>query len=174
MLIITHGMMISLRNLIYNFVMTDITYRKATVNDIEQLVRLTVSFTDFNVKGANTAKGFYFEDWENSFRDELRDSITGSESAIFCAIADTVFIGYVGVHFDKHEYCCVIDELFVDENYRGKHVGDELIKYAEVWSKDFSPKMKVEVYDWNASAISFYARVGYEKNAVVMEKELDV
>ncbi len=64
-------------------------------------------------------------------------------------------------HGEKLVYVHVVS---VKETHRGKHIGEALLKRAEEMGREFgATRMTLEVYAFNAGAIRFYERVGFEK-----------
>jgi|SRR3989344_698628 len=145
-------------------------FKKADISDLEKIYQLAVLFTRFNAKNAPDPQEFFFDGWEKSFKEELTATLNDSESVIFYAELSGEPTGYAGVHHDKYEACCVLDELYVDTKFRGQKIGEVLVLACEDWCKNFSDKLKIEVYNWNTGALTFYERLGYNKNAVVFEK----
>ena len=67
-----------------------------------------------------------------------------------------------------------IDDLCVDENSRGQHIGKQLYEY----SKDFAQKsgcynLTLNVWSCNASAMKFYESCGLKPQKVHMETIFD-
>ena len=71
-----------------------------------------------------------------------------------------------------------LEDLFVRENFRGHGVGKALLlKVAEIARKEGYDTIRLDVLDWNESAIKFYKSLGAEylpqwRNVVIGEKAL--
>ena len=66
-----------------------------------------------------------------------------------------------------------IDDLCVDENLRGRHIGKELYEAALKMAKDSGCyNLTLNVWSCNASAVKFYESQGLVPQKVCMEKIL--
>ena len=64
-----------------------------------------------------------------------------------------------------------VDSLGVLESYRGKGVGKLLQEEVESWAKSVGiNEMELHVWDFNASAIGFYTKNGYQMASHRMRK----
>jgi GNAT superfamily N-acetyltransferase len=72
-----------------------------------------------------------------------------------------------------------LEDLFVRESFRGHGVGKALLcQVAEIARKEGHHTIRLDVLDWNESAIKFYKSLGAEylqqlRNVVIGEKALD-
>lgn len=72
-----------------------------------------------------------------------------------------------------------LEDLFVREAFRGRGVGKALLREtAEIARKEGHHSIRLDVLDWNESAIKFYESLGAEylpqwRNVVIGEKVLD-
>jgi GNAT superfamily N-acetyltransferase len=56
----------------------------------------------------------------------------------------------------------IINDVYVDEQYRGQNVSQELLKYAEEWIKNLGiNSVRAEVLTNNTPAFSFWFKEGY-------------
>ena len=79
-------------------------------------------------------------------------------------------IGYVVSSIDS-EKTGEIDSFFVDEDYRGKGIGDALIKKALKWMDQKGAGAKiVEVANGNEHAFAFYAKYGFLPRRTVLKQ----
>ena len=86
----------------------------------------------------------------------------------FCIIEETV--GHPVLMDDKTLY---IDDLCVDENIRGKHVGKALYEYARSFAKDIGCRsVTLNVWCGNDSAMAFYEKRGLKPRKIYMEDKL--
>ena len=66
-----------------------------------------------------------------------------------------------------------IDELGVDEKYRGKGIGRSLMEEALMISKKLNcQRIELNCWDFNEKAISFYEKFGMSLQRRIMEKEI--
>lgn len=81
---------------------------------------------------------------------------------------------------DKKEgpslYACktlYIDDLCIDENARGKHIGKEMYDYVKVFAKE-NGYYNVTLHAWecNPNAVGFYKHLGLEIQQYTMEEIL--
>ena len=90
-------------------------------------------------------------------------------------------MGYCFCVFQQHKDNSVladiktlyIDDLCVDENLRGRHIGKELYEAALKMAKDSGCyNLTLNVWNCNASAVKFYESQGLVPQKVCMEKIL--
>ena len=90
-------------------------------------------------------------------------------------------MGYCFCIFQRHESNSVltdvktlyIDDLCVDENLRGRHVGKELYEAAIALARDSGCyNLTLNVWSCNASAMRFYEAQGLAPQKICMEKIL--
>jgi GNAT superfamily N-acetyltransferase len=66
-----------------------------------------------------------------------------------------------------------IDELFVDDRYRGTGAGGALVDAAIRWFRERgAERAEVGAYSWNADAIAFYERHGFVPFTVTLTRPL--
>ena len=67
-----------------------------------------------------------------------------------------------------------IDSIYVEKEFRGQGLGDELMKCSLGWLDKNSVKVrKVTVAKGNSESISFYERYGFRTRAITLEQPLD-
>ena len=106
--------------------------------------------------------------WEER-RDDMRNKARGGRLRVDLAYDGDNVIGYCICTISKEEKG-EIDSLYVEEDYRRKGAGTELVKRSEKWF-DLSgiKERKVVIADGNEEAIPFYSKLGYYKRATVMQ-----
>lgn len=111
--------------------------------------------------------------------EELRTIIHNDEKPIFVAVDEKEdLLGYAFCYFERHEdshaftdiTSLYIDDLCVDENTRGQHVGKSLYNHA----LDFAKKqgcynVTLNVWCCNESAMKFYEACGLKPQKIGME-----
>ncbi|MFW6270486.1 MAG: N-acetyltransferase family protein [Bacillota bacterium] len=67
-----------------------------------------------------------------------------------------------------------INEIVVDEQYRGNGIGKTLMKEAHNWAIDKGiNEIELNVFKFNQNAIEFYRDLGYEVRNLTMTKKLN-
>lgn len=109
---------------------------------------------------------------------ELAEIIKDDTRPIFVAVEDEYVVGYAFCVFIQHENSNIltdvktlyIDDLCVDENVRGKHIGKELYNYVLDFAKaQDCYNITLNVWTLNESAIKFYEKLGLKPQKIGME-----
>jgi streptothricin acetyltransferase len=88
--------------------------------------------------------------------------VSNPDRIVFYAYVDDQLAGQIRVskHWNKYAY---IDDIAVNENYRGQGVGRALMEHAIEWAKSKSfPGMMLETQNNNVAGCRLYARCGFE------------
>lgn len=135
----------------------NITIRKATKEDAAKAHQLIIDLAIFENEPdavSNTVEQFI----EDGF---------GKEPAYHLIVADDTIAGVVGMALYVFSYSTwkgkmlFLDDLVVDEKYRGKGIGSLLIEHLFKIAKEETVKIiKWEVLDWNEPAINLYKKLG--------------
>ncbi len=114
--------------------------------------------------------------------DELTAIITDDRKPIFVAVDETnTVLGYAFCIRQQHLNNNIltdiktlyIDDLCVDENLRGQHIGRQLYEYVLKYAKDNGYyNVTLNVWSCNQSAMKFYESCGLVPQKVGMEKIL--
>ncbi|WP_022760603.1 GNAT family N-acetyltransferase [Butyrivibrio sp. AD3002] len=114
--------------------------------------------------------------------DELKVILKDDSRPIFAAVDDNdVMLGYAFCVHQEHPNdnlltdikTLYIDDLCVDENCRGQHVGRSLYDYVLGWAKDAGYyNITLNVWNCNESAMKFYESIGMQPYKVGMEQIL--
>ena len=100
---------------------------------------------------------------------------------IFVAVEDDKVLGYCFCQFKTTKNdpviadftTCYIDDLCVDENCRGKHVGKTLYEHTCRYAKEQGCySVTLNVWSCNESAMGFYEKLGLKPQKVGMENIL--
>ena len=139
-----------------------ITVREATQDDLVALARLNERFNDVKTTAAQIAarladpKGV-----EIPIVAEIDDQLVG-----FAGLRVVPLIFYEGAHAE-------LTELFVEESYRRRGVGQALIRFAERLAKSKgAEELVLHTSEENEIGQAFYTAMGYEAWEVVMGKRL--
>ena len=114
--------------------------------------------------------------------EELLEIIVDDTRPIFVGVdEDETVLGYAFCIFQQHinnniltdVKTLYIDDLCVDEELRGKHIGKELYEYVLAFAKESGCyNVTLNVWSCNESAMSFYEKCGLVPQKVGMEKIL--
>lgn len=150
--------------------------RRANQDDIEGLNRLLKQVLNVHHFGrpdifkANATK------YTN---DELKEILLDEKRPIFVSVDENNYVeGYafciVQQHIDDNILTDIrtlyIDDLCVDENIRGKHIGKKIYEFV----KDYAKKegfynLTLNVWSLNESAFKFYEAMGLKPQKIGME-----
>lgn len=114
--------------------------------------------------------------------DELLEIIKDDTKPIFVAVNDEEYVvGYAFCVFQQHIgnniltdiKTLYIDDLCVDENIRGQHIGKSLYEYVLEYAKEQGCyNVTLNVWSLNESAMKFYQACGLLPQKIGMEKIL--
>ena len=115
--------------------------------------------------------------------EELTEIIEDEMSPIFVAVDEQdQVLGYAFCKFIQHIdnniltdiKTLYIDDLCVDEDKRGMHIGKELYEYVLMFAKESGCyNVTLNVWSCNESAMKFYQKCGLVPQKVGMEKILE-
>ena len=114
---------------------------------------------------------------ENALTELLKDS----SRPIFAAVEDGKLLGYCFCILEitkdnpvlMDQKSLYIDDLCVDENVRGKHVGSALYDYAMNYAREIGcDTLTLNVWCGNDSAMTFYESRGLKPRNIHMEAKL--
>ena len=148
--------------------------RAATIADVPVLRRLIQELAEYE----RESQAVLIQE------DELRRDGFGHDRKFRAIIAeqDGQPVGFA-VFFNSYSTWTgsglFLEDLFVRESFRGHGVGKALLcRVAEIARKEGHHSIRLDVLDWNESAIKFYKSLGAEylqqlRNVVIGEKALD-
>ena len=153
--------------------------RRAEDKDISQIKELLRQVCLIHHNG----RPDLFKDGDGKYTDkQLIQMIKDDKKPIFVAVDDEKVLGYVFCVFKQYIdnniltdiKTLYIDDLCVDENIRGKHIGKLLYNY----SVDFAKKsgcynLTLNVWSCNVSAMKFYESCGLKPQKINMEVIID-
>lgn len=154
---------------------TNMLIRKANVNDITDINTLLYQVHKIH----SDARPDLFMPNQKKYSDsELIEIINDSEDKpIFVVETNSRVVGYafcLKIHSEENSRILntlYIDDLCVDENQRGNHIGTELLNYVMEYAK-FNNFYNVTLNVWalNSSALKFYEKNGLKIQKYGMEK----
>lgn len=119
----------------------------------------------------------------NKYTDEeLEKIISDDERPILVAVLEGEIAGYAFCIFQQHKSdnlltdikTLYIDDLCVDENARGSHIGSELYKAVLSLAEESGCyNVTLNVWSFNESAMRFYEAMGMKPLKTAMEKILE-
>jgi len=152
--------------------------RKATTEDLKTIL-------NFNKKLAQKEHGDFDTTVNSEFADTERgqkyfkNSIEGEDSIALIAEVEGAPAGYLVGGIEKVSVyrnigsMCEVDFMWVDEEYRGKSIGKQLMEEATQWAKEKGVKrMRVIASYSNKKAIEFYKREGFFEYDLILEKNI--
>lgn len=110
--------------------------------------------------------------------DELLEIIKSDDKPIFVADEEGKILGYafcVYVEYKEHNIMTdvktlYIDDLCVDENVRGKHIGKSIYEYVLNFAKENGfYNITLNVWELNDGAKKFYEKIGFSVQKTGME-----
>lgn len=114
--------------------------------------------------------------------NEIISIINNENSPVFVAVDDSDnAIGYAfceienfsGTHNLKARKVFYIDDLCVDQNYRGQGIGSKLFDYVKCVAKNLNCyHLTLNVWHLNQSAVKFYNKLGLTPLKTTMEEIL--
>lgn len=135
--------------------------RNANISDLENVYQFSKKMaTSFTVE---------YEPLKNSFLI----NINNQDAIILVAEMNQCLIGYL-LGFDHYAFYAngrvsLVEEIFVDENYRKNGIGKKLMQCFEDWSKKRNTKL-IGLATRRAS--EFYKAIGYDESAIFFIKKL--
>ena len=112
---------------------------------------------------------------------ELEAMLNDSQKPIFVYVEDTV-LGYAFCQLSEvrddqllqNVKTLYIDDICVDENARGQHIGKSLYEYVRDYARSIGcHHITLNVWEGNAPALSFYRSMGMQVQKTTMECVLD-
>ncbi len=113
---------------------------------------------------------------------ELLEIIKNDTKPIFVGVDDNdTVLGYAFCVFQQHVEDNIltdiktlyIDDLCVDENSRGQHIGRQLYEYVLAFAKESGCyNVTLNVWSCNENAMKFYEKCGFVPQKIGMEKIL--
>ena len=112
--------------------------------------------------------------------DELRAIIADDERPVFAAVLDGEVKGYAFCVFQRHSgdslenfTTLYIDDLCVDGERRGEHIGTALYQYVlDFAKKNGCHNLTLNVWECNPAAMCFYKKMGLSVQKTTLEQIL--
>ena len=142
-----------------------VTVRVASVGDAEAIGRLSDQL------------GYPADD--DMLRKRLSALLGSTLDSVYVAETDDAVVGWIHVFASVKLESVAMAELgglVVDEDHRGRGIGERLLQEAEGWAQRLGlSKIRVRTRATRTEAHKFYAREGYRRVKLqhVLDKELD-
>ena len=157
--------------------MDRLNIRRAAVGDIPALDKLLYQVH----KVHSDARPDIFRPGAKKYSDgELRDILANGQRPIFVAERDGIVLGYVFCVHQQHTggsmtdiKTLYIDDLCVDQEARGAHVGQALYEYVLAYAREQGCyNVTLNVWAGNDGAEKFYRRMGLRAQKTGLEQIL--
>lgn len=153
----------------------DTVIRRAKAEDTQAINSLLRQVLNVHSEG----RGDLFKKGSKKYTDaELAEIIADDNRPVFVIEDGERVVGYAFCVFVRHLNDNIltdiktlyIDDLCVDENSRGKHLGERLYRYV----RDFAEKsgcynLTLNVWACNPNAMAFYEKMGLKPQKIGME-----
>ena len=152
--------------------------RRAEQKDIPELMRLLRQVNNVHATGRPDLFRF---DGTKYTPEELRELLTDETRPVFVFPGDTGILGYAFCIWETHENdhnqvdrtTLYIDDICVDEQSRGHHVGKTLYEYVRAYALERNCyHLTLNVWSLNPGAEAFYRAMGMKPYKVGMEEIL--
>lgn len=159
--------------------MMEMQIRRADIKDADKINELLFQVAKIHANG----RPDIFKTATKKYSDqELIEIINNDDSPIFVATDEKDFcLGYAFCVFQKTKDSILlqdrktlyIDDICVDENSRGKHIGKSLYDFVENFAKENGfDNITLNVWSFNENAYKFYEKCGMTPLKTTMEKRL--
>ncbi|MBO5542013.1 MAG: GNAT family N-acetyltransferase [Acholeplasmatales bacterium] len=150
--------------------------RRATEKDIKDLIRLLeqVDLVHHLVRPDIFKIGTKYDKYELSLliRDNSRPIFVYDDSGVK-GYAFTIFKKHINDPILTDIKTLYIDDLCVDKEYRGHHIGEELYKYVlDYAKKNNCYNVTLNVWYDNKPALAFYEKMGLSPLKICLEQKL--
>lgn len=150
--------------------------RRIREEDSDGVLKLLVQVNNVHSKNR---PDLFIKDKTKYTREELLSLMKDENRPIFVATDDTnQVLGYAFCVYQSHVednnfpdiVTMYIDDICVDENCRGKHVGTALYEYVKIYAKENGCyNVTLNVWDKNDAAFAFYEKCGFRIQKYGME-----
>ncbi len=154
--------------------MQDITIRKATLNDMDTLLRFEQGVIEFERPMDPTLD-------EDIRYYDLNEMISASHIELLVAekAGELVGSGYVRIEaaarpYLKHDRHAYMGFMYVAPECRGQGINQRIVEQLKIWSaKQGITELRLNVYASNPSAIRAYEKAGFEQHMIEMRMGLE-
>lgn len=155
------------------------TIRKANISDLESIQKLNQLLCELERKEYDHTTSTEFS-LSESGREYFSENLNAQDSFALVAESEGKIVGYfLGSIKEPEDYRIIksiaeVDNMYIEENMRGKGIGKEFIRLFENWCRERKiERIKFVASAKNTKAIAVYEACGAEKYNIVLEKILD-
>ena len=152
--------------------------RRAEIKDIPGIIELLHQVNMVH----HVLRPDLFKPYTTKYNEQELEALMGDESKPIFVFEDGAILG--------HAFCMItevkdnillqdiktlyIDDICVDENARGKHVGKALYEFVHNYAQSIGcNNITLNVWEGNDAALSFYRNMGMKVQKTTMEIRLD-
>lgn len=153
--------------------------RKAEKNDINGIISLLYQVHAVHAKGR---PDIFKSGGIKYTKENIEELLKNENTPIFVLVnEENAVLGYCFCELKttkedtslKKRKTLYIDDLCVDENIRGRHVGTKIYEYVVEYAKSIScDSITLNVWEFNDSAKKFYEKRGLKPLKTIMEQIL--
>lgn len=150
--------------------------RRASEKDIDSLIKLLQEVLEIH---ANIRPDIFISGTTKYTRSELIEKLANDEEPIYVAVdKNDEVMGYAFCALKQQPFSTnmvpfkslYIDDLCVDSNYRGQHIGEQLFEYVKAEANRLGCyEVTLAVWAGNDGAEKFYDRIGFKTKERIME-----
>ena len=150
--------------------------RRASEKDIDSFIKLLQEVLEIH---ANIRPDIFISGTTKYTRSDLLEKLANDEEPIFVAVDENdEVMGYAFCVLRQQPFSTnmvpfkslYIDDLCVDSNYRGQHIGEQLFEYVKAEAKRLGCyEVTLAVWAGNDGAEKFYEKIGMKTKERIME-----
>lgn len=151
--------------------------RKANNSDIPQIKKLNQILVDYDRQFDETIQPDWIETTNGS--EYLHESLTSEDSVVLVSENDNQINGFLigcvteAASYRTLEWLGELEEMVVLPEYRGKKIGEDLVRVFVEWCRSKGLKrIKVEVSAGNSKGLNFYQKQSFGNFNIIMEREI--
>ena len=161
---------------VYAFILAVFVYKSIRIKDIPRILELLKQVLQIH---ADIRPDIFIPDTTKYTTDELTELLKNKEKPVYVAVnEDDVCIGYAFCQLQEQPFSnnmvqfksLFIDDLCVDQEARGQHIGESLFEYVKSEAKQLGCyEVTLNVWAGNISAEKFYEKMGMRTKERQME-----
>ena len=150
--------------------------RRASEKDIDSLIKLLQEVLEIH---ATIRPDIFISGTTKYTRSDLLEKFANDEEPIYVAVDENdEVMGYAFCALKQQPFSTnmvpfkslYIDDLCVDSNYRGQHIGEQLFEYVKAEAKRLGCyEVTLAVWAGNDGAERFYDKIGFKTKERIME-----
>ena len=128
-----------------------------------------IKISDFKEKDFSSVKNLLINGFSKNFDNDINLNFINDQSNFgFVAINNETIIGFASIHIIEklNRRSCLIEDVVVDKNERGKGIGKLLIEHLINFSK--SKSCDKIILNSKESNMPFYNKLGFVQNEIQM------